>query len=147
MDRIRDIAPPPRSGFQTLLYNPGGRWSRVETGGGTEGQVHVEVEWLWIEAKLAELEARAETTELEPTRAERTDLEPTRAEQTGLEPTRAEQTFSTAEQKTTGPEQKTPTAEQRATRLEQKATSAEQIGRKTNTGTQTEQETMAETEI
>ncbi len=35
MARIRDIAPPPpRSGFQTLLYNPRGRWSGGGTGGG-----------------------------------------------------------------------------------------------------------------
>ncbi len=35
-DRIRYRAPP-----QTV-YNPGGRWSGGGTGGGMEGQVHVE---------------------------------------------------------------------------------------------------------
>ncbi len=127
-DRIHDRAPPTRSGFQTLQYNPGGWWSGGGTGGGTEGQVHVEMERLGIEA---EREARTETMELEPTRAEQTELEPTRAERTGLEPTRAERTgleptsaeetgqkTSTAELKTTRPEQK----EQKTTRPEQKTT-------------------------
>ncbi len=101
--------PPPRSGFQTLLYNPGGRWSGGGTGGGTEGQVHVEVEWLWIEAKSAEQEARRRRRKLEPTRAVRTeleahqggagtDLEPTSAERTDLEPTKAEQDGTGAHQ-------------------------------------------------
>ncbi len=71
MDRIRDIAPPPpRSGFQTLLYNPGWRWSGGGTGGGTEGQVHVEVERLGAEAEPAGQSTKAEQTEQEPTRAE-----------------------------------------------------------------------------
>ncbi len=85
---IRDIAPPPRSGFQTLLHSPRWRWSGGGTGGGTEGQVHVEAK-----AERMELEpTRAEQAGLEPPRAEQTDMEPTRAEQAGLEPTRAEQT-------------------------------------------------------
>ncbi len=57
MARIRDIAPPPQGAASrrssTIL---GGRWNGGGTGGGTEGQVHVE--------------ARAERMELEPTRAE-----------------------------------------------------------------------------
>ncbi len=51
------------SGFQTLLYNPGGQWSGGGKGGGKEAQVCVEVEWPEIEVESAEQEARADLTE------------------------------------------------------------------------------------
>ncbi len=61
MDQIRDTAPPPpRSGFQMLLYNQGGRWSGGGTGGGTEGQVHVKVERLGAKAEPAGQSTKAE---------------------------------------------------------------------------------------
>ncbi len=95
MDQIHDIAPPPpRSGFQTLLYNPGGRWSGGGTGGGTESQVHVEVEWPGTEAEMAEQETWADPE----ARTGPTEQGPTRAEPMGREPNRVEQKISTAEQ-------------------------------------------------
>lgn len=104
LDQIMNCGSP-RSGFRTLLYDPGEWWSGGGTGGWTEGQVHVEVERLGTEAESAgqstkveqktrltptEQGTRVEPTEQEPTRAEQTGQEPTRAEQTGQEPTRAE---------------------------------------------------------
>ncbi len=94
-NRIRDRAPPPRSGFQMLQTqnNPGGRWSGGGTGGGTENQVHVEVTRPGTEAKLAEQSTKAEQTRQEPTSAEQTGQESSTMEQ---EPTSAELTEQAA---------------------------------------------------
>ncbi len=63
-------------------YNPGGRWSGGGTGGGTEGQVHVEVERLGTKAEPAGQSTKAEQeTRVKPTE------QGARAEQMGQKPT------------------------------------------------------------
>ncbi|XP_016391374.1 guanylate-binding protein 1-like [Sinocyclocheilus rhinocerous] len=114
-------------GAASTQYNPGGQWSGGGTGGGTVGQVHVEIERLGTEAKLAEQSTKSEQgakVELveQRTRAEHRARAES-AEQVELRTTTAEQT---------GPE--IPTVEQKPTRVEkskQEPTRVEQTEQKT----------------
>ncbi|KAL0147133.1 hypothetical protein M9458_057657, partial [Cirrhinus mrigala] len=104
MDQVRDIAPPPSSGFQKLQTqnNPRERWSRAE----------VHVEDLGTEAGPAEQGTRAE-----PAGQEQTEQETSMAEQETTTAGQTEQKTSTVEQK----EQETIRLEQTTT-VEQTAT-------------------------